>query len=67
MCDSSFYGVNKLRLKRTQTSIGLLDSLESFLSNFQKDLTAVAGQISELQDRSQDIDNKLKSRRVRDC
>lgn len=48
---------------QVQTSIGLLDSLESFLSTFQKDLTAVAGQISDLQDRSQDIDNKLKSRR----
>ncbi|KXN83742.1 hypothetical protein AN958_00885 [Leucoagaricus sp. SymC.cos] len=48
---------------QVQISIGLLDSLESFLSTFQKDLTAVAGQISELQDRSQDIDNKLKSRR----
>lgn len=47
-----------------QTSVGLLDSLESFLSTFQKDLTAVAGQISELQDRSQEIDTKLKSRRV---
>ncbi|KAJ3564831.1 hypothetical protein NP233_g8034 [Leucocoprinus birnbaumii] len=48
---------------QVQTSIGLLDSLESFLSTFQKDLTAVAGQISDLQDRSQDIENKLKSRR----
>lgn len=46
-----------------QTSIGLLDSLDSFLSTFQKDLTAVAGQISDLQDRSQEIDNKLQSRR----
>jgi vacuolar protein sorting-associated protein 52 len=41
-----------------------LDNLESFLSTFQKDLAAVAGQISELQDRSKDIDSRLKSRKV---
>ena len=45
--------------------MNLLDSLESFLSTFQKDLSAVSGQISELQDRSKDIENRLKSRRVR--
>ncbi|KAJ3789445.1 vacuolar sorting protein [Lentinula aff. detonsa] len=49
--------------EQIQTSVSLLDSLESFLSTFQKDLTAVSGQISELQDRSKDIDNRLKSRR----
>ncbi|KAK1229520.1 Vacuolar protein sorting-associated protein 52 [Marasmius sp. AFHP31] len=48
---------------QVQTSVDLLDSLESFLSTFQKDLSAVSGQISELQDRSNDIDNRLKSRR----
>ncbi|EDR12808.1 vacuolar sorting protein [Laccaria bicolor S238N-H82] len=48
---------------QVETSVTLLDSLESFLSTFQKDLTAVAGQISELQDRSKDIDGRLKSRR----
>jgi hypothetical protein len=48
-----------------QTSVNLLDSLESFLSTFQKDLSAVSGQISELQDRSKDIDNRLRGRRVR--
>ncbi|XP_006459988.1 hypothetical protein AGABI2DRAFT_202530 [Agaricus bisporus var. bisporus H97] len=48
---------------QVQTSISLLDSLESFLSTFQTDLTAVAGQISDLQDRSQEIDSKLKNRR----
>ena len=48
----------------TQTSVSLLDSLESFLSTFQKDLSAVSGQISELQDRSKDIDIRLNSRRV---
>jgi len=47
-----------------QTSVDLLDSLESFLSTFRKDLQAVSGQISELQDRSKDIENRLKSRRV---
>ncbi|KAG7096788.1 hypothetical protein E1B28_004198 [Marasmius oreades] len=48
---------------QVQTSVNLLDSLESFLSTFQKDLSAVSGQISELQDRSNDIDDRLKSRR----
>ncbi|KAG6831404.1 hypothetical protein H0H92_011006 [Tricholoma furcatifolium] len=48
---------------QVQTSVDLLDSLESFLSTFQKDLAAVSGQISELQDRSKDIENRLKSRR----
>ena len=48
-----------------QASIGLLDSLENFLSTFQTDLAAVSGQISTLQDRSKDIENRLKSRKVR--
>ncbi|THV08393.1 vacuolar sorting protein [Dendrothele bispora CBS 962.96] len=48
---------------QVETSVSLLDSLESFLSTFQKDLSAVSGQISELQDRSKDIENRLKSRR----
>ncbi|KIP07046.1 hypothetical protein PHLGIDRAFT_30209 [Phlebiopsis gigantea 11061_1 CR5-6] len=48
---------------QVQTSVNLLDSLEAFLSTFQKDLSAVSGQISELQDRSKDIENRLKSRR----
>ncbi|KAF4574958.1 hypothetical protein EYR36_006312 [Pleurotus pulmonarius] len=48
---------------QVQTSVQLLDSLESFLSTFQKDLSVVAGQISELQDRSKDIGNRLKSRK----
>ncbi len=47
-----------------QTSVNLLDSLEGFLSTFQKDLSAVSGQISNLQDRSKEIDNRLKGRRV---
>ncbi|KAF4619757.1 hypothetical protein D9613_005158 [Agrocybe pediades] len=50
---------------QVQTSVSLLDNLESFLSTFQKDLAAVAGQISELQDRSKDIDSRLKTRKVR--
>ncbi|KAI0663307.1 Vps52-domain-containing protein [Cubamyces menziesii] len=48
---------------QVQTSVNLLDSLEDFLSTFQKDLSAVSGQIANLQDRSKDIDNRLKSRR----
>ncbi|KAF8917919.1 Vps52-domain-containing protein [Mucidula mucida] len=48
---------------QVQTSVHLLDSLESFLSTFQRDLSAVSGQISELQSRSNDIENRLKSRR----
>ena len=48
----------------SKTSVTLLDNLETFLSTFQKDLAAVAGQISELQDRSKDIDGRLKSRKV---
>ncbi|KAJ7507967.1 vacuolar sorting protein [Mycena galericulata] len=48
---------------QVETSVGLLDSLETFLSTFQKDLSAVSGQISDLQDRSKDIEKRLKSRR----
>ncbi|KAJ7283936.1 vacuolar sorting protein [Mycena rebaudengoi] len=48
---------------QVETSVSLLNSLESFLSTFQKDLSAVSGQISDLQDRSKDIENRLKSRR----
>ncbi|KAJ7178990.1 vacuolar sorting protein [Mycena filopes] len=48
---------------QVETSVALLNSLESFLSTFQKDLSAVSGQISDLQDRSKDIENRLKSRR----
>ncbi|KAJ8590874.1 Vps52-domain-containing protein [Rhizopogon salebrosus TDB-379] len=49
--------------EQVETSVNLLDSLETFLSTFQKDLSSVSGQISELQERSTDIDNRLKSRR----
>ncbi|KAI1795121.1 vacuolar sorting protein [Ganoderma leucocontextum] len=48
---------------QVKTSVNLLDSLEGFLSTFQKDLSAVSGQISNLQDRSKNIDNRLKGRR----
>ena len=43
----------------------LLDSIESFLSTFQTDLSSVSGQISDLQSRSKDIEGRLKSRKVR--
>ncbi|KAI0268372.1 vacuolar sorting protein [Gloeopeniophorella convolvens] len=48
---------------QVQTSIGLLDSLETFLSTFQRDLSAVSGQISDLQSRSRDIEARLRSRK----
>lgn len=48
---------------QVQSSMNLLDSLESFLSSFQRDLSSVSGQISELQERSKEIDRRLKSRR----
>jgi len=41
----------------------LLDSLEGFLATFQKDLTNVSGQISNLQERSKEIDGRLKARK----
>ncbi|KAG8810652.1 hypothetical protein FRC17_002845 [Serendipita sp. 399] len=49
--------------EQVETSLDLLDNLESFLSTFQTDLTSVAGQISELQRRSKDIEERLKGRR----
>ena len=39
--------------------------MEGFLSTFQTDLSAVAGQISELQNKSKELDEKLKGRKVR--
>ncbi|KAA1466314.1 vacuolar sorting protein [Dentipellis sp. KUC8613] len=48
---------------QVETSVNLLNSLETFLSTFQTDLSAVSGQISDLQDRSKDIESRLKSRR----
>ncbi|KZS97773.1 Vps52-domain-containing protein [Sistotremastrum niveocremeum HHB9708] len=67
MSDSAFYQEHTLELiglhDQVQTSVNLLDSLEGFLSKFQKDLSAVSGQISDLQNRSKDIDARLKSRR----
>ena len=50
---------------QVETSVGLLDTLETFLSTFQNDLSSVSGQISDLQARSKDIENRLKSRKVR--
>ncbi|KAI0320685.1 vacuolar sorting protein [Amylostereum chailletii] len=49
--------------EQVQTSVNLLDSLESFLSTFQTDLSSVSGQISDLQSRSKDIEGRLKSRK----
>ncbi|KAF7332020.1 Vacuolar sorting protein [Mycena kentingensis (nom. inval.)] len=48
---------------QVESSVNLLNSLQSFLSTFQNDLSAVSGQISDLQDRSKDIESRLKSRR----
>ncbi|KAG8880252.1 hypothetical protein FRB97_000964 [Tulasnella sp. 331] len=45
------------------TSVDLLDSLESFLATFQGDLTAVSGQISDLQARSKEFDSRLHGRK----
>lgn len=50
--------------EQVQSSVNLLDSLESFLSTFQDDLSEVSGQISNLQARSKDIEGRLKGRRV---
>ncbi|GJJ07494.1 hypothetical protein Clacol_001696 [Clathrus columnatus] len=49
--------------EQVEMSLSLLDSLDSFLSTFQHDLSAVSGQISSLQEKSRDIENRLKSRR----
>ena len=50
-----------------KTSLELLGNLEKFLSTFQNDLSAVSGQISDLQNRSQELDERLKGRKVRCC
>ena len=50
---------------QVQGALSLLDNLQSFLSTFQSDLSHVSGQISNLQERSKDIDSRLKGRRVR--
>lgn len=47
-----------------QASVDLLDSLESFFATFQNDLTAVSGQISDLQARSKEFDARLQGRKV---
>ncbi|KDN38262.1 hypothetical protein K437DRAFT_270609 [Tilletiaria anomala UBC 951] len=49
-----------------QLSLSLLDSLSSFLSSFQKDLSHVSGHISDLQDRSHALDARLVGRRQLD-
>lgn len=47
-----------------QSSSELLTSLASYLSTFQHDLSAVSGQISDLQQRSAEIESRLRGRRV---
>lgn len=49
---------------QVQGALSLLDNLQDFLSTFQTDLSHVSGQISNLQERSKDIDYRLRGRRV---
>ncbi|KAJ9125269.1 hypothetical protein QFC22_000224 [Naganishia vaughanmartiniae] len=46
------------------SSTSLLDSLATFLATFQRDLSDVSGQIFELQNHSQEIDERSKGRKV---
>ncbi|KAG9015884.1 hypothetical protein FRB90_004305 [Tulasnella sp. 427] len=48
---------------QVSASIELLDSLESFLGTFQNDLSAVSGQISDLQARSKEFEGRLQGRK----
>lgn len=48
-----------------QASTLLLDELSSFLSTFQRDLSAVSNHISDLQGRSKTIEARLEARKVR--
>ncbi|EJU06414.1 hypothetical protein DACRYDRAFT_103359 [Dacryopinax primogenitus] len=64
--DGFFIGKTREYLElheQVETSTNLLGDLETFLSTFQTDLSAVSGQISDLQARSKDFDAKLKGRR----
>ncbi|KZT53296.1 vacuolar sorting protein [Calocera cornea HHB12733] len=64
--DAFFIGKTKEYLElheQVETSTNLLGELETFLSTFQTDLSAVSGQISDLQSRSREFDAKLKGRR----
>lgn len=47
-----------------QSSTSLLNSLASFLATFQRDLSDVSGQIFQLQNHSQEIDERSKGRKV---
>ncbi|OXC67365.1 hypothetical protein AYX13_04086 [Cryptococcus neoformans] len=47
-----------------KSSNELLHSLGSYLSTFQTDLSAVSGQISELQQKSSDIESRLNARKA---
>jgi vacuolar protein sorting-associated protein 52 len=49
-----------------ESSNALLENLETFLSTFQRDLSAVSGHISELQARSRVIEGRLQGRKVID-
>ncbi|KAG8932947.1 hypothetical protein FRC02_000298 [Tulasnella sp. 418] len=48
---------------QVEASVNLLDSLETFLATFQNDLSAVSGQISDLQSRSKEYDARLSGRK----
>ncbi|GAA5971384.1 hypothetical protein JCM21900_004314 [Sporobolomyces salmonicolor] len=49
---------------QVETSTALLSELSSFLSTFQRDLSAVSGHISELQGRSRTIEGRLSARKA---
>jgi hypothetical protein len=51
--------------EQVKSSTSLLDSLQTFLSTFQRDLSVVSDQIANLQLQSKDIDARLQSRKVR--
>ena len=50
--------------RSVEASNELLDSLASYLSTFQHDLSAVSGQVADLQSRSAGIESQLKGRQV---
>lgn len=50
--------------RSVESSNALLDSLASYLSTFQHDLSAVSGQVADLQSRSAEIEAQLKGRKV---
>ncbi|CEQ42130.1 SPOSA6832_03907, partial [Sporobolomyces salmonicolor] len=56
--------INQPQDPTQQTSTALLSELSSFLSTFQRDLSAVSGHISELQGRSRTIEGRLSARKA---